>query len=78
MCFRRSGDVLHEMLTLEGTGIQDVSVSETKVVAQLAIKHKLLTAKLLVLDITNGDVITEQTFVDVLQMRLIRVRLGVN
>lgn len=39
-----------------------------------AIKHKLLTAKLLVLDISNGDVVTEQTFVDVLDMRIVRVR----
>ena len=63
------------MLTLEGTGIQNIAVSETKAVAQLAIKHKLLTAKLLVLDLSNGDVVTEQTFVDVLEVHAAKNRL---
>ena len=45
IAFRASGDVIHELLTLEGNGIQNLLVTDEKIVAQLSIKHKLLTSK---------------------------------
>ncbi len=68
---RGSGDVVHEMLTMEGSGFQDLAVSPSKVVALLTIHHKLLSCKALVLNALNGDLLSEQTFVDVLHLRLV-------
>ncbi len=44
---RSSGDVVYEMLTMEGSGFQDVAVSESWIVALLTIKHKLLSCKVI-------------------------------
>ena len=42
---RSNGDLLHEMLTLEGNGVQDLVVTNDKIVAILSIRHRLLTSK---------------------------------
>ena len=88
------GDVVHEMLCIEGSVITNVQIAgRHRIVALLAIRsvvssvsgnmildstrhpistsrHKLLTCKLMVLNSANGDLVTERTFVDVLNMNV--------
>ena len=87
------GDVVHEMLSVEGSVITNVQIAgRHRIIALLAIRsrdqffgnmirnstrqqtsnsrHKLLTCKLMVLNSTNGDLVTERTFVDVLNMNV--------
>ena len=71
---RLSGDLLHEMLTLEGSGIGQVVVTTNRIVALLSIRHKLLTSKVIVMNSRNGDVLTEKTFVDVMAANVVRDR----
>ncbi len=77
---RLTGEVVHEMLAMEGSGFQDVAATDHRVVALLAVRHKLLTCKALILDADSGDPLAEQTFVDVLDMRVVfdRVLVLVN
>ncbi len=56
----------------EGSAVTDLQLTaKSKVVALLAIRHKLLTCKILVLNASNGDLIAEQSFVDVLKMNVV-------
>ena len=84
------GDVVHEMLSVEGSVITNVQIAgRHRIIALLAIRsrdqnmirnstrqqtsnsrHKLLTCKLMVLNSANGDLVTERTFVDVLNMNV--------
>ena len=52
-----------------------MQVTDDKVIALISIRHKLLTSKIVVMDASNGDMITEQTFVDVLDLSLVSERL---
>jgi hypothetical protein len=72
---RATGDVIHEQLVMDGGGFTDVAASSDKVVALLSVRHKLLTCKAIILDSLRGDLISEQTFVDVLAMNLIHDRV---
>ena len=68
---RNTGELLHEMLTLEGSGVGYLQVTSSRIIAHLSIRHKLLTSKIIVMDSTNGDVLTEKTFVDVMAMNVV-------
>ena len=46
-------------------------VTPERIVVLLGIRHKLLTSKVIVLDASNGDLVIEQTFVDVLTMNIV-------
>jgi len=58
-------------LIMDGGGFTDVAASSDKVVALLSVHHKLLTCKAIILDSSRGDLISEQTFVDVLAMNVV-------
>ena len=75
---RANGEVVHEMHTLDGSAVTELEVTRSKIVALLSIRHKLLTCKLMVLNANNGDLIAEQTFVDVLKMNIVFGRQEIN
>ncbi len=63
--------MLHDLLTLEGSGMTELAVSDDFIVAALSVRHRLLTARLMVLSAASGDVIAERNFVDVLAVNLV-------